>query len=51
VEIPSGRAIIGGILVLAMAAGFEFEWAWLFVSGLVLFMAWAGLVLLNPGGS
>jgi hypothetical protein len=51
VEIPSGRAIIGGVLVLAIAAGFEFEWAWLFVPGLVLFLGWAGFVLLNPGDS
>ena len=51
VEIPSGRAIIGGVLVLAIAAGFEFEWAWLFLPGLVLFLGWAGFVLLNPGDS
>ena len=50
-EIPSGRAIIGGVLVLAMAAGFEFEWAWLFLSGFVLFLGWAGFMLLSPGDS
>jgi hypothetical protein len=51
VEIPSGRAILGGVLVLALAAGFEFELAWLFVAALVLFMGWAGYVLLSPGDS
>jgi hypothetical protein len=51
VEIPSGRAILGGVLVLAMAAGFEFEWSWLFLAGLVLFLAWAGFMLLSPGDS
>ena len=50
-EIPSGRAILGGVLVLAIAAGFEFELAWLFVTALVLFLAWAGFVLLSPGES
>lgn len=50
-EIPSGRAILGGVLVLALAVGFEFELAWLFVAAFVLFLAWAGFVLLNPGGS
>jgi hypothetical protein len=51
VEIPSGRAILGGVLVLAIAAGFEFEWSWLFLAGLVLFLAWAGFMLLSPGDS
>jgi hypothetical protein len=49
VEIPSGRAIIGGVLVLAVAVGFELELAWLFLAGLVLFMAWAGFMLLSSG--
>jgi hypothetical protein len=51
VEIPSGRAILGGVLVLALAAGFEFELAWLFIAALVLFLAWAGYLLLSPGDS
>jgi hypothetical protein len=51
VEIPSGRAILGGVLVLAVAAGFEFEIAWLFVGALVLFLGWAGFVLMSPGDS
>jgi hypothetical protein len=51
VELPSGRAVLGGVLVLAVAAGFEFELAWLFLAGLVLFLAWAGFVLLSPGDS
>jgi len=51
VEIPSGRAVLGGVLVLAIAAGFEFELAWLFLTGLVLFLAWAGFVLMSPGDS
>jgi hypothetical protein len=51
VEIPSGRAILGGVLVLAAAAGFEFELAWLFLTALVLFLAWAGYLLMSPGDS
>jgi len=51
VEIPSGRAIIGGVLVLAITAGFEFELAWLFLAGLVLFLAWAGYMLMSPRDS
>lgn len=38
--------MIGGVLVLAVAAGFEFEHAWLFLGGLVLFLAWCGYMLL-----
>jgi hypothetical protein len=51
VQIPSGRAILGGVIVLAIAAGFEFELAWLFILGSVLFIAWAGFVLVHPGNS
>ena len=47
-ELPSGRGVIGGVLVLATAAGFEFEYAWLFLAGLVLFLAWCGYLLLGP---
>ncbi len=45
-ELPSGRAVIGGVLVLAVAAGFEFEYSWLFLGGLVLFLAWCGYMLM-----
>jgi hypothetical protein len=51
VEIPSGRAILGGVLVLAVAAGFEFGLSWLFLGGLVLFLAWTAFMLLTPGDS
>lgn len=51
VELPSGRAVIGGVLVLVIAAGFEFEHAWLFLGGLVLFLAWCGFMLLGPTDS
>jgi len=51
VELPSGRAVLGGVLVLAAAAGFEFELSWLFLAALVLFLAWAGFVLMSPGDS
>jgi hypothetical protein len=51
VELPSGRAIIGGVLVLAIAAGFEYELAWLFIAGLILFTAWAGYMLMTPRDS
>ena len=50
-ELPSGRAVIGGVLVLAAAAGFEFELAWLFLTALVLFLAWAAYLLLSPDDS
>jgi hypothetical protein len=40
--------IIGSVLVLAVAAGFEFELSWLFLAGLVLFFAWVGFMLLGP---
>jgi hypothetical protein len=48
VELPSLRAVIGGVLVLAIAAGFEYENAWLFVGALVLFFAWCGYMLFAP---
>jgi hypothetical protein len=51
VEVPPGRALVGGVLVLAVAAGFEFEWSWLFLAGLVLFMAWVGYLLMGPDGA
>jgi hypothetical protein len=51
VELPSGRAVIGGVLVLAIAAGFEFEWSWLFLAGLVLFLGWAGYMMMRPDES
>jgi hypothetical protein len=44
----SGRLIIGAVLALAIAAGFEFELAWLFLGALVLFMAWCGYMLFAP---
>ena len=50
-ELPSGRAVIGGALVLAVAVGFEFEWAWLFLGAAVLFMGWVGYLLLGPTDS
>jgi len=51
VELPSGRAIIGGVLVLAVAAGYEFELSWLFLGGLVLFLGWCGYLLMAPDES
>jgi hypothetical protein len=51
VEIPSGRAIMGGVIVLVIAAGFEYELAWMFVLGCLLFLGWAGYVLVHPGES
>ena len=47
-ELPSLRTVIGGALVLAIAAGFLFELSWLFLAGLVLFLAWCGYLLLAP---
>jgi hypothetical protein len=43
--------MIGGALVLAIAAGFEFELAWLFLGALVLFLAWCGYLLFAPDES
>jgi hypothetical protein len=51
VELPSGRAVIGGVLVLAIAAGYEFGYWWLFLGGLVLFLGWCGYVLMAPDES
>jgi hypothetical protein len=51
VELPSLRAVIGGVLALAIAAGFEFEHSWLFLGGLVLFLAWCGYLLFAPDES
>lgn len=47
-ELPSLRAVIGGVLVLAIAAGFEFEDAWLFLGALVAFLGWCGYMLMAP---
>lgn len=43
-----GRKVIGAVLGLVVAAGFEFELAWLFIGAVVLFSAWLGYVLLGP---
>jgi hypothetical protein len=51
VELPSLRAVIGGALALAIAAGFLFELSWVFLGGLVLFLAWCGYLLLAPDES
>jgi hypothetical protein len=51
VELPSLRAVIGGVLVLVIAAGFEFEHSMIFLGGLVLFTAWCGYVLFTPDES
>jgi len=40
--------VIGGVLLLATAAGFEFELAWLFLAGLILLLGWAGYMLMRP---
>jgi hypothetical protein len=37
--------VIGGVLVLVIAAGFEFEHSMVFLGGLVLFMGWCGYML------
>jgi hypothetical protein len=37
--------------VLAIAAGFEFEQAWVFLGGCVVFLGWCGYVLLGPDES
>ena len=50
-ELPSLSAMIGGVLVLAIAAGFEFELAWLFLGAIVLFFAWCGYLLFAPDDS
>jgi hypothetical protein len=38
--------VIGGVLVLAVAAGYEFGYSWLFLGGVVLFLGWCGYVLM-----
>jgi hypothetical protein len=43
--------MIGGVLVLALTAGYEFEQAWLFLGGLVLFLGWCGYLLLASDDS
>lgn len=48
VEGNHGRTFIGAVLGLAVAAGFELELAWLFISAAVLFLAWLGFMLLGP---
>jgi hypothetical protein len=40
--------VIGVVLGLIITAGFEFELAWLFLSGLVVCLAWIGYPLLGP---
>jgi len=51
VELPSLRSVIGFALVLAIAAGFEFELWWLFVGALVLFFGWCGYMLFAEDAS
>jgi hypothetical protein len=46
VQLPSLRAVIGGALLLAIAAGFEFELSWLFLGALVVFLGWCGYLLM-----
>jgi hypothetical protein len=48
VEGNNGRKVIGALLLVAVAAGFELELVWLFLGGAVLFLAWLGFVLLGP---
>lgn len=43
--------MIGGVLVLAVAAGYEFGQSWLFLGGLVLFLGWCAYLLLAPDES
>lgn len=50
-ELPSLRAVIGGVLVLVVAAGFEFEHSMIFLGGLVLFLGWCAYLLLAPDES
>ena len=40
--------VVGVVLGLAVTAGFEFEIAWLFLAGLVLFLVFLGYLLLGP---
>ena len=48
---PLGSAVIGGVLVLAIAAGFEFEQAWAVPGWVILFLGWCGYVLFRPDES
>jgi hypothetical protein len=48
VEGNHGHKVVGAVLGLAVAPGFELELAWLFLGGLVLFAAWLGFMLLGP---
>jgi hypothetical protein len=48
VQLTHSRMVVGIVLALAIAAGFEFELAWLFLLGLVMFFGWLGYVLLGP---
>lgn len=43
------RYVTGGALVVVIALGFEFELAWLFLLGLVMFAVWGGYMLFRPG--
>ena len=43
-----GLKLIGAVLVLLVAAGFELESAWLFLTALVVFFGWVGYLLLGP---
>jgi hypothetical protein len=48
VQSNHSRLVIGAVLGLTIAAGFEFELAWLFLGGLVLFFGWLGYLLFGP---
>ncbi len=48
VQSNHSRMVMGVILGLVITAGFEFELAWLFLGGLVLFFVWLGYLLLGP---
>jgi hypothetical protein len=48
VHLPSGRVVLGSVLLLLIAAGFEFEIAWLFVGALVIIMIFFGYLLFVP---
>jgi hypothetical protein len=48
VQSHHSRLVVGAVLGLAIAAGFEFELAWLFLGSLVLFFGWLGYLLLGP---
>jgi hypothetical protein len=48
VERNHSHRVVGVVLGLAVTAGFEFEIAWLFLAGLVLFLVFLGYLLLGP---